>query len=68
MLEEEGLDELIDQLTDMIQPQINVKALENAANLYASTITNQAASRRQTHAALQDRLNTMLGKEIELFM
>lgn len=61
-LEEEGLDELIEPLAAHIQPQLNTKALEIASNLYASTITNQAANRRQTHAALQDRLNTLLGK------
>lgn len=65
-LEEEGLDELIDPLSDYIQPELNNKALEIAGTIYASTITNQAANRRQTHAALQDRLNTLLG-DIRLF-
>lgn len=65
-LEEEGLDELITSLAAHIQPSLNVKALEVAGNLYASTITNQTANRRQTHAALQDKLNTLLG-DVRLF-
>lgn len=65
-LEEEGLDELIDLLVEHIYPQLNTKALEVAGNLYASTMTNQAANRRQTHAALQDKLNTLIGKTKQL--
>lgn len=67
-LEEEGLDELIEPLAEYIQPQLNSKGLDLAANLYASTIMNQAANRRHTHAALQDKINTLLGKFLLVFL
>lgn len=65
-LEEEGLDELIEPIALRIQPKLNEKGLEIAGNLYASTVSNQAANRRKTHAALQDQLNTLLG-DVRLF-
>lgn len=65
-LEDEGIDELAEALAKHVLPCLNEKGLETAGVLYASTVSNQAASRRQTHANLQDNLNVLLG-DIRLF-
>lgn len=65
-LEDEGIDELAEPLAKHVLPSLNEKGLEIAGALYASTVSNQAANRRQTHANLQDNLNVLLG-DIRLF-
>ncbi|RZC36650.1 E3 UFM1-protein ligase 1 -like [Asbolus verrucosus] len=65
-LEEEGLDELILPLTQYLLPQLNEKALEIAAEMYAVTVADRTANRRQTHNELQNKLNALIG-DVRLF-
>lgn len=65
-LEEEGLDELTDDLVDYLLPNLNAKGLEQAAAIYASTVSDRTANRRQTHNDLQNKLNVLIG-DVRLF-
>lgn len=63
---EEGLEELIDPLTDHLLPKLNDQGLELAAAIYATTIADRTANRRQTHNELQNKINALL-TDIRLF-
>lgn len=65
-LEEDGLDELSDPLTQCLLPQLNEKGLEIAGEIYATTIADRTANRRQTHNELQNKLNALIG-DVRLF-
>lgn len=65
-LEEEGLDDLIDPLSYYILKGLNETGRELAATLYATTIVDRTANRRQTHNDVQNKLNILLG-DIRLF-
>lgn len=65
-LEEEGLDDLIEPLTEYLLPKVNEQGLEIAANIYATTVADRTANRRQTHNELQNKLNVLIG-DIRLF-
>lgn len=65
-LEEEGLDDLIEPLTEYLLPKLNEQGLEIAANIYATTVADRTANRRQTHNELQNKLNALIG-DIRLF-
>lgn len=65
-LEDDGLDELIVPLSKYLLPQLNKKGLELAAEIYAVTVSDRTANRRQTHNELQNKLNTLIG-DVRLF-
>lgn len=65
-LEEEGLDDLVEPLTEYLLPKLNEQGLEIAANIYATTVADRTANRRQTHNELQNKLNTLIG-DVRLF-
>lgn len=65
-LEEEGLDDLLEPLVEYLLPTLNEKALQEAANIYATTVADQTSNRRQTHNELQNKLNTLIG-DVRLF-
>lgn len=65
-LEDEGLDEVTDDLVEYLLPGLNSKGLEAAAELYASTVSDRTANRRQTHNDLQNKLNVLIG-DVRLF-
>lgn len=65
-LKEEGLDELSKPLAEHFYPQLSKEALQLAQTMYESTLQNTNQSRRQTHAALQEKLNTIIG-DIRLY-
>lgn len=60
-LEEEGLDDLMDGIVEHLLPNLNEKALTEAADVYAATVSDRTSSRRQTHNELQNKLNTLIG-------
>lgn len=65
-LEEEGISELTNEVCAYLQQILNNKTLEIASTLHTSQNQNKASERRQTHAALQDRLNALL-TDVRLF-
>ncbi|KAJ8921680.1 hypothetical protein NQ315_010589 [Exocentrus adspersus] len=65
-LEDEGLDDLIEPLTEYLLPRLNEQGLEIAANIYATTVADRTANRRQTHNELQNKLNALVG-DVRLF-
>ncbi|KAJ8962408.1 hypothetical protein NQ318_018392 [Aromia moschata] len=65
-LEEEGLDDLVEPLTDYLLPKLNEQGMEIAANIYATTVADRTANRRQTHNELQNKLNALIG-DVRLF-
>ncbi|XP_067636223.1 E3 UFM1-protein ligase 1 homolog isoform X2 [Eurosta solidaginis] len=56
-LEEEGLEYLAETIAELYYSQLNQIALAKAQELYEAT---PQTNRRQTHAAIQERLNTLL--------
>ncbi|KAM8705841.1 hypothetical protein ACLKA7_010179 [Drosophila subpalustris] len=56
-LEEEGLDHLAKPIAALFLNQLNQTALAKAQELYEAT---PQTNRRQTHAAIQERVNTLL--------
>ncbi|CAH0553381.1 unnamed protein product [Brassicogethes aeneus] len=65
-LEEEGLDELMQPIIDYLLPKLNEQGIEIAGNIYATTIADRTANRRQTHNEIQNKLNVMVG-DIRLY-
>lgn len=65
-IENEGLDDLLEPIVAYLLPTLNEKAVEEAANLYATTIADRTSNRRQTHNELQNKLNTLIG-DVRLF-
>lgn len=65
-LEEEGLEELVQPIIEYLLPKLNEQGLEIAGTIYATTIADKTANRRQTHNEVQNKLNAMLG-DIRLF-
>ncbi|XP_023030297.2 UFM1 specific ligase 1 [Leptinotarsa decemlineata] len=62
ILENEALDEeIIELLIRHLLPKLNENGLELAANIYATTVSDRTANRRQTHNELQNKLNTLVG-------
>lgn len=65
-LAEDGLEDLARQLAQHFYPELNKKALVQAQALFEASLQNNNQSRRQTHAALQEKLNIILG-DIRLY-
>ncbi|XP_063695809.1 E3 UFM1-protein ligase 1 homolog [Culicoides brevitarsis] len=65
-LEEEGLEDLAGEIAAHYFPQLSKTALALTQELFESTQQNKTQNRRQTHAALQDKLNT-LTNDIRLY-
>lgn len=65
-LTEDGLDHLSKQLAQHFYPQLNKRALNQAQAVFEASLQNNNQSRRQTHAALQEKLNVFLG-DIRLY-
>ncbi|XP_056648956.1 E3 UFM1-protein ligase 1 homolog [Diorhabda sublineata] len=60
-LEEEGLDDAIsDEIVQYLLPKLNEDAIQIAAKLFATTIADRTASRRQTHNDIQNKLNAQI--------
>lgn len=55
-LEDEGLSHLVERVTSTFYPSLNQLALTTAQTLYEASAHSQ---RRQTHAALQEKLNIL---------
>ncbi|XP_017774155.1 PREDICTED: E3 UFM1-protein ligase 1 homolog [Nicrophorus vespilloides] len=66
VLEAEGLDELVDPLGQYLHPILNEKGLQQASQLYATTVADRTANRRQTHNEIQTKLNNLVG-DVRLF-
>ncbi|CAG9858858.1 unnamed protein product [Phyllotreta striolata] len=66
-LEEEGFeDDVLDQIVQYLLPKLNEDALQKAANIFATTIADRTANRRQTHNEIQNKLNALV-TDIRLF-
>lgn len=65
-LAEEGLEELLDAITEYLLPKLNELGSNIASTLYATTVADRTANRRQTHNELQNKINTLLGN-VRLF-
>lgn len=65
-LEDEGLDSLIEPIASYLYPMLNEKGLEQAAHIYATTISDRTAYRRHTHNELQNKINALVG-DVRLF-
>lgn len=65
-MEEEGLEYLIEAIVNYLLPSLNEKGLTIAANIYATTVLDKTANRRQTHNEIQNKLNVLLS-DIRLF-
>lgn len=59
-LEEEGLDVLLDSLTEYLLPKLNEQGLQIAANIFETTTADRTSNRRQTHNELQMKLNELI--------
>lgn len=62
----DGVDDLIEPIIDYLLPILNSRGMEMAANLFATTIADRTANRRQTHNELQTKLNVLIG-DVRLF-
>lgn len=56
----------MDSITDYLLPKLNEQGLEIASAIYATTVADRTANRRQTHNELQNKINTLL-TDIRLF-
>lgn len=65
-LEDEGLDVLLEPITQYMHPILNEKGLELAGTIYAATVSDRTAYRRHTHNELQNKLNASVG-DVRLF-
>uniref|UniRef100_A0A336LPR7 E3 UFM1-protein ligase 1 homolog n=1 Tax=Culicoides sonorensis TaxID=179676 RepID=A0A336LPR7_CULSO len=65
-LEEEGLEDLAGEIAAHFFPQLSKTALNLTHELFESTQQNKTQNRRHTHAALQDKLNTLIN-DIRLY-
>lgn len=65
-IEEEGLDDVLEAIVEYLLPGLNERALQEAANIYATTVSDRTSNRRQTHNELQSKLNTLIG-DVRLF-
>ncbi|KAF2900325.1 hypothetical protein ILUMI_05860 [Ignelater luminosus] len=65
-LEDEGLDELLEDISEYLLPTLNESGLEIAAGIYATTVSDRTASRRHTHNDVQNKVNALLG-DVRLF-
>lgn len=59
-LEKEGLDDLATRLAKHYHPSLQKTALDTAHALYEASLQNSTQNRRQTHTALQDKVNALL--------
>lgn len=65
-LTEDGLEDLAKQIALHYYPQLNKMALNQAQAVFEASLQNNNQSRRQTHAALQEKLNVFIG-DIRLY-
>ncbi|CAH1114383.1 unnamed protein product [Psylliodes chrysocephalus] len=66
-LEEEGIeDDILQQIIEYLLPKLNEDALQQAANIFATTIADRTANRRQTHNEIQSKLNALIS-DVRLF-
>uniref|UniRef100_A0A6P7GGM9 E3 UFM1-protein ligase 1 homolog n=1 Tax=Diabrotica virgifera virgifera TaxID=50390 RepID=A0A6P7GGM9_DIAVI len=66
-LEEEGVqDDILDEIVNHLLPKLNEDAIQIAANIFATTVTDRTANRRQTHNEIQNKLNALIG-DVRLF-
>lgn len=65
-LQDEGLEDLMDSIAEYIMCSLNSEGLEKASKIYASTVTDRTANRRQTHNEIQNKLNILIG-DVRLF-
>ncbi|KAL3280114.1 hypothetical protein HHI36_017620 [Cryptolaemus montrouzieri] len=65
-VDDAGLSEIIESFVEYILPKLNDEALRIAENIYATTVADQTANRRQTHNELQQKLNNLIG-DVRLF-
>lgn len=66
-LEEEGLDdEISDEIVQYLLPKLNEDAIQIAAKIFATTIADRTATRRQTHNDIQNKLNAQI-VDVRLF-
>lgn len=66
-MEEEGIeDDILQQIIEYLLPKLNEDALQQAANIFATTIADRTANRRQTHNEIQSKLNALIS-DVRLF-
>ncbi|CAG9768720.1 unnamed protein product [Ceutorhynchus assimilis] len=65
-LEEEGLDTLVDPLTEHLLPNLNEQGFQIAAEIFKTKVADQNVNRRKTHNELQEKVNDLVS-EVRLF-
>jgi E3 UFM1-protein ligase 1 len=66
MLENDGLEDVINEIADFYELQINKYATNKAQELYEVSLQNSMQNRKQNHSSLQDKLNNLLN-DIRLY-
>ncbi|XP_039754864.1 E3 UFM1-protein ligase 1 homolog [Pararge aegeria] len=65
-LENEGLEDLIDQIAEYLQGHLNQTALALAKELAEKLLQDANQNRKQTHSSAQDRINVLIN-DIKLY-
>ncbi|XP_060525189.1 E3 UFM1-protein ligase 1 homolog [Cylas formicarius] len=65
-LVKEGLEDLVDEISNFLHTKVNQIALNLAADIFATTVADKTATRRQTHNELQNKLNSLI-TDVRLF-
>ena len=65
-LENDGLEDLQNDIANYYQPQINKYAQNKAQELYETSLQNSMQNRKLNHSSLQDKLNNLLN-DIRLY-
>ncbi|XP_066143344.1 E3 UFM1-protein ligase 1 homolog [Euwallacea fornicatus] len=66
LLEEEGLDVLVDAIAGYLAPKLSEEGIQRAAEIFKTKVADQTSNRRKTHNELQDKLNDLI-TEMRLF-
>uniref|UniRef100_A0A1B6D5T8 E3 UFM1-protein ligase 1 homolog n=1 Tax=Clastoptera arizonana TaxID=38151 RepID=A0A1B6D5T8_9HEMI len=64
--EELDSDELVQEISSFVQPDLNKAALQAASIAYENIVLNRNSSRRKTHSDTQDKLNVLVN-DIRLY-
>lgn len=66
MLDDDGLEDVIDDIVNYYHMQINKYATNRAQELYEVSLQSSMQNRKQNHSSLQDKLNNLLN-DIRLY-
>lgn len=65
-LEEHGLDEILEYISDYLFPILNETGIKLASEIFVTTVVDQTAIRRITHNDIQNKVNALMG-DVRLF-